>query len=93
VFHVTAQAIDKGIRALLHHAQPLRVAGDVDTLRTSDGGTVGQGTRDKLKEILARGFLQRNLELEKNEEHQCVQLVRPPVFQPSLLCASLKDTV
>ncbi len=69
------QAVEKGIRALLHHKRPLREAGNVESLRTPDGGTVGQGTRDKVKEILARGYLPRNKELENNLQHQCVQLV------------------
>eukprot|EP00884_Botryococcus_braunii_P020197 jgi/Botrbrau1/6861/Bobra.152_2s0020.1 len=68
------KAVEKGIRALLHHKKPLREAGDVDSLRTADGGTVGQGTRDKVKEILARGYLPRNKELENSLQHQCVQL-------------------
>jgi hypothetical protein len=71
------QAVEKGIRALLNHPRPLREGGDVDTLRSPDGGTVGQGTRDKIKEILALGFLPRNKELENNLQHQCVQLVIP----------------
>lgn len=69
--------MEKGIRAVLHHKSALREGGDVDSLRTPDGGTVGQGTRDKVKEILARGYLPRNKELENNLQHQCVQLVQP----------------
>lgn len=82
------QAVEKGIRALLHHKAALQEAADVDSLRTADGGTVGQGTRDKIKQIVALGYLPRNKELQSNEEHQCVQLVacppRPPAPFPSL---------
>lgn len=74
--------MEKGIRALLHHKVALQEASDVDALRTADGGTVGQGTRDKIKQIVALGYLPRNKELQSNVEHQCVQLVPWPSPRP-----------